>query len=357
MYNLNDKIKKLTPYDPVAGTYKVRLDANESFINPGKSFEDKIKKAIETINFNRYPDPTCEKLRNAFGKAYSIKPELVVAGNGSDEIITILLGAFLQIGDKVATVAPDFSMYGFYCETYEKEHITLAKKDDLTIDVDSLICEINKIKPAAFIFSNPCSPTSIVLPKEDVVKLVKEAETLVVLDEAYMEFSNQSLINDVESYDNLIVLKTCSKAWGLAALRLGFAISNKKIINALNAVRSPYNVNSITQAIGTIILSDLEYIEDAKKQILMQSNELYEILSPLKNQYIIVDDEKSVEILEIEKPDTNFVFLKFKNNEEAKLLYNALLKKSIIVRILGNYIRITAGSKAENQQLKDALKV
>ena len=115
-YELNDKVKNLVPYDAVAGDYKIRLDANESFIDPGEDFGDEFLSAIAKIKFNRYPDPMAAELCKKFAGCYGIDPACVVAGNGSDELITVIMGAFLRPGDKVMTFSPDFSMYQFYGE-------------------------------------------------------------------------------------------------------------------------------------------------------------------------------------------------------------------------------------------------
>lgn len=355
MYKLNGKVKNMVPYDAVTGDYEVRLDANESFINPGERFKGEIAEVIGKISFNRYPDPTNKKLREAFSKIYHTKAELVVAGNGSDELITIILGGFLQNGDKIVTLTPDFSMYGFYGETYEKESIRIKKGEDLSISVDSLIEDLEKIKPQALIFSNPCSPTSICLSKEEVARLVKSTDALVILDEAYMEFSYQSLMGEVENYDNLIILKTCSKAWGMAALRLGFAISNRAIVDAINCVRSPYNVNSMTQAVGEVILSHPEYLEEAKMKMLESRDQLYVTLKPLEEAGIILSTGEKVLVKRVVKPETNFILVEFYDAVSAKSVYNKLLGNSIIVRVLSNFLRITAGTKEENQKITRAL--
>ncbi len=347
MYQLNDKVKNLTPYDPVAGTYNIRLDANESFINPGQLYEKEIWEAIKNIPFNRYPDPNCVELRQAFGKAYGIDPQLVVAGNGSDELITVILGAFLQRGDRIATLNPDFSMYGFYGETYERGNLKIYKNEDLSINVDKTIEALISLNPQALIFSNPCSPTSLVLKRSEIEQIVKATDTLIILDEAYMEFSDESLLKDVDNYDNLIILKTCSKAWGLAAIRLGFAVSNKIIVDALNCVRSPYNVNGITQAVGKVILSHSDYIQEAREQILTRREELYMGLVAL--QGVFTSKTKVV------KTETNFVLLELPSESVAKTVYSRLLDRSIIVRALGQYLRITAGNSEENAAFFAAL--
>ena len=221
-YELNDKVKNLTPYDAVTGNYKIRLDANESFINPGESLKEEFFSALAAVKFNRYPDPMAAGLCEGFARYYGINPETVVAGNGSDELISIIMGSFLRHGDKVMTCSPDFSMYQFYGKLYEKNNLVIDKKEDMILTAADVLEAAGKGKPAAIILSNPCSPTSLVMSREDILKIVENTDALVILDEAYMDFSDQSIMEVIEKHDNLIILKTCSKALGLAAIRLGF---------------------------------------------------------------------------------------------------------------------------------------
>ena len=342
-YELNEKVKNLTPYDPVAGEYEIRLDANESFLDPGKQFRDEIMAAVASVAFNRYPDPAATEVRKKFAWYYGIDPENVVAGNGSDELITVILGAFLRPGDRLLTFSPDFSMYRFYGEVYEKTNIVVEKQEDLILTAGDVLGAVKKSKPHAVLLSNPCSPTSLVMSREDVLYIVENSDALIILDEAYMDFSNQSVIKIAEKYDNLILLKTCSKALGLAAIRLGFAVSCPKIIRALNSVRSPYNVNALSQAVGTVLFSKPEYIKKSISEIKKSRTYLYEHLLELDN---------TPGVRSILKPETNFVFLELDN---AEFVYQELKKYSIIVRKLGNYLRITAGTQKENDRVVQAL--
>ena len=342
-YQLNDKVKKLIQYDAVAGDFKIRLDANESFIDPGTLMKEQIQEAVAKIQLNRYPDYMATELCAKFGAFYGVDPSRVVAGNGSDELITVILGAFLRPGDKLLTFAPDFSMYQFYGEIYEKKGIAVSKNEDLSLTAEKAIQAIKDEQPDIVVFSNPCSPTSLVMKREEILEIVSSTSSLVVIDEAYMEFSDQSIMGISEQYDNLIVLKTCSKALGCAAIRLGFAVSSKEIIRALNCVRSPYNVNAVTQAIGCVIFSHPDYIKMAASQIKDARDYLYQNLRPLK-------ERKGIR--RIIKPETNFVFLEM---EDAERAYQNLMKESIIVRRLGDFLRITAGTKEENDSLIAAL--
>lgn len=341
-YELNDKVKNLVPYDAVAGDYKIRLDANESFIDPGEIFGEQFLAAISDVKLNRYPDPMSTELCRKFAQFYGVDPASVVAGNGSDELITVIMGAFLRPGDKVLSFMPDFSMYQFYGEIYEKTNVIAEKQDDLILTAGDVLDAVYQSRPAAILLSNPCSPTSLVMGREDVLHIIENTDALVIIDEAYMDFSDQSIMKVAEKYDNLIILKTCSKAWGMAAIRLGFAVSSKKIIRALHCVRSPYNVNALTQAAGCVIFSNPDYIKNAVEEIKKSRDYLYQSLMQF---------EEKEGVIRVVKPDTNFVFVEL---SDSGFFFEELRKRSIIVRRLGNYLRITAGTKKENDVLIQA---
>ncbi|MGI6747295.1 MAG: histidinol-phosphate transaminase [Anaerovoracaceae bacterium] len=342
-YELSDKIKNLKPYNAVTGDYKIRMDANESFINPGETLQEEFLSAVASIKFNRYPNPMATELCEGFARYYGIDPEMVVAGNGSDELISIIMGAFLRPGDKVMSYSPDFSMYQFYGNLYDKTNLVIDKKMDMILTAADVLDAVMEYKPAAVILSNPCSPTSLVMSREDILKIVENSNNLVIIDEAYMDFSDQSIIKVAEKYDNLILLKTCSKALGLAAIRLGFAVASKPIARALHAVRSPYNVNAITQEIGRVIFSHPDYIKKSIEKIKEARDQLYSGLLQL---------EPNKSIRRIIKPDTNFVFIELSN---AEYVYKELKKYSIIVRQFGDFLRITTGTKEENEALIQAI--
>ena len=155
---LPEKLTKLKAYDPITGSYAVRLDANESYFDLPDVLKAKLADRLEQIDLNRYPDPLATEVVEAFAAYYGISPDCVTAGNGSDEIITLLLNCFLEKGAKVVTVDPDFSMYAFYARLAELEVVTVPKQDNLQIDMDALIAACQKAD--AVVFSNPCSISS-----------------------------------------------------------------------------------------------------------------------------------------------------------------------------------------------------
>ncbi len=345
MYNLNEKICNLQPYTHSSGGYKVRLDANESaFELPCNMLED-ITSIVKNIDFNRYPDPTANKLCKAFAKFYDIDYTLVTAGNGSDELISVILSAFLMKNDKLVVCEKDFSMYNFYANIFEIECITFDKKIDLNIDIDNLIKCVNENNAKAVIFSNPCNPTSKTMSKDDIVKLINNVNALVILDEAYMDFWNETLLAEIQKYDNLIILRTASKAVGLASLRLGFAVACEKISNAIKSVKSPYNVNTISQEIGTYIYQNKKYLLDLKNYIVNLRQTLYNSIKEIESKY-----PNKIEVIE---GTSNFIFIK---TPYSKCIYDYLLDNDISIRYMGDYIRITAGKSEENEILINHLK-
>lgn len=342
-YTLNDKIRELTPYEPISGTFRIRLDANESYLSLPKPVLDEIQDRLAQLDFNRYPDPAATELCKAFADYYGIDAKFVTAGNGSDELISILANTFLMKGDAMLTVAPDFSMYQFYASISEVNCVVMEKGPELTIDVDCLIEKAKEINAKMLIFSNPCNPASLGLKQDQVRKLIRSVDGLVVLDEAYMDFWDQSLLSEVEQYDNLMILRTCSKAMGCAAIRLGFAVANERLSNALRAVKSPYNVNSFTQMAGTVLFQHKECLEQARKQIICQRESLYEALIAVLEEF--------PGKYQVWKPNTNFVFVKPESPENARKIFQFLLDNQVAIRYMGKYLRITAGSSEEIDEL------
>lgn len=311
-----------------------------------KDIKEKLILSVTSLNYNRYPDPFAFRVCDAFGRFAGIKSEYITAGNGSDELISLIFGSFLEKGDSVLILEPDFSMYEFYCSISECKPLLLKKNLSLTFAPDEIIKKANENNVRMIIFSNPCNPTGQGLKSEEVLKIVNGVSCLVVIDEAYMDFWDQSVINSAPEAKNLIVLKTASKAAGLASLRLGFAISNSIITTYLKAAKSPYNVNSFTQAAGEIVFNEKEYLKNTVKLILDSKNSLYKSVKDLESEY------KDIKVFETH---TNFVLVE---SIKAEHIHFELKKSGISVRLLGGkYLRITAGSSEENLKLINALKL
>lgn len=344
MYQIPEKLKNLEIYQPVTESYRVRLDANESFLDLPDSIRKEVAEAVAAIEFNRYPDPTAKELCEKFGAFYQVKPEFLTAGNGSDELISIITQNFLDKGDTVLTVMPDFSMYGFYAKCVGAKVAAIQKEEDMAVSAEDMIRQAKETGAKMIIFSNPCNPTSLLADRNDILTVIEQVDALVVVDEAYMEFAEGSVLDEIEKYDNLIVLKTFSKAFGMAAVRLGFAAANKTLTSILKAVKSPYNVNSMTQAAGCVILNHPEYLRDCIEKIRCSRTDLYKKIMKLA--------ATKTEIRKVYATCANFVYMK---TERAGEIFDGLRKKGISIRYMSGYLRAAAGSEQENEELMQAL--
>lgn len=347
------KLGGLVPYKVDTNKYKARLDANESFIQMPQEIRNKFTEEIRALDFNRYPDPDATSLCEAFAEFYGIDAENVAAGNGSDEIISIIMNGFLDKGSCVMTFSPDFSMYNFYAELAELKSVSCPKtKGDLQIDYTSADAMLKQNDVKLCIFSNPCNPTGRIEKKADIADLAaKNPDTIFIVDEAYMDFAgelakSESFLADCSEYSNIIVLKTLSKALGSAALRLGFIVGDKAVVDMFKAVKSPYNVNSVSQAFGEAVLREKEMLRKCICDITNNRAKLFEVIS----EQNLTGADKPYEMY------TNFVFFESPRAEE---IYSKLKERGILVRyfrIGEGALRITAGSDNENIMLLEEMR-
>ena len=331
---VRENVKKLTPYscarDDFKGKTGIFLDANE---NPYG-------------NLNRYPDPYQKELKSAISKTKEIAEEKIFLGNGSDEIIDLCFRVFCNPGiDKVLTFTPTYGMYEVSASINDIEVVKIPLNSSFQIDLrkaESLFSD-NNLK-LIFVCS-PNNPTANSMNYQDVESIITKFNGIVVIDEAYIDFSEKpSFIRLVDKYSNLILMQTFSKAFGLAGVRVGMAFSNPVIVQYFNKLKPPYNISTINQKAA---LGKLGQIKQYKSQVLRIKKER-ERLSVILSKMSIVE--------KVYPSDANFLLVKVKN---ANYIYNALVNKSIIIRnrssLIDNCLRITIGKKSENDLLVSAL--
>ena len=340
-----EAVNSLEEYIPFS--YKpnmIRLDANESSLVLPEKMIKGISEAVSKVDFNRYPDPYCKELRIAYGKYYGIDPENVVVGNGSDELISIIFSSLVPADSKVLTVAPDFSMYSFYSTLYGRENKVFNKDINYNLDIDGFISEINDGGYDFVMFSNPCNPTGQAIEREDILRIVKSVKATVCVDEAYMDFWDQSLLTEVDQYDNLIVLRTVSKI-GYAAYRLGFAAANAELTALIRAVKSPYNINSLSQAAGETVFADPDDLRARICAIRESRDWLYTAVSALYKRFPCA--------FRVPESRANFVTLLM---PDPKPLFDHLTANKIYVSLnAGKYLRITCCSPEDNAKIVEVL--
>lgn len=338
---LRPHLLNLTPYssarDEFKGAAEVYLDANENAF--GSTSKDK---------FRRYPDPYQVELKNRIGEIKDVNPENIFLGNGSDEPIDLLVRAFCNPGkDTVIITPPTYGMYEVSASINDVGIIKVPLKNDFSLNIEGLSEAIEPGVKIIFLCS-PNNPTGNSIDHEDIFEILDKFQGLVILDEAYIDFSAQpSLIGELKNYPHLIILQTFSKAWGLAALRLGMAFANQEIIEVLNMIKPPYNINGATQDLALKALSNYDQMKGMVKDILHQKNELESMLSDIPS------------VQKIYPSDANFVLVKIENAHD---IYLKLISTKVIVRdrssveLCKDCLRITVGTEKENKQLTEQLK-
>ncbi|MBR2459673.1 MAG: histidinol-phosphate transaminase [Clostridia bacterium] len=337
-----ERVRLMSEYVPDTSCPRVKLDANESPYPMPQGAAEAISKAIsdEICGLNRYPDPDMKELYASYADYIGVAPDRIVAGDGSDELINLIINTFLCSGGKIALCLPDFSMYRFYSELAGVETVVYSKKDGMDIDFDELSEAVKRENVKLVMFSNPCNPTGVLEAKEKILEFAGRVNALVVVDEAYMEFARgdgQSVIGDIERFENLIVLKTVSKI-GLAGLRCGFAISNKQLITALKKTKSPYNMNTVTQSAVAAAMRNFGGFARNIESIRTETDFLYAQLcagAETDGGYFV------------RPSDANFVWVRFSDKQRAAAVWRSLREKGISVRIMGGNLRVTAGTHQE----------
>jgi histidinol-phosphate aminotransferase len=332
---VRQNVQKLTPYscarDEFSGKTGIFMDANE---NPYG-------------NMNRYPDPYQRELKAAISKLKGIPEEKIFLGNGSDEIIDLCFRIFCNPGtDKALTFTPTYGMYEVSASINDVSLIKIPLNADFQIDMAEVIPLLTDESVKLIFICSPNNPTANSVNYDDIEYIISNFQGMVIVDEAYIDFSEKpSFLELINRYPNLIVMQTFSKAYGLAAARIGMCFSGPEVINFFNKMKPPYNISTINQKAA---LSRLQNQKRFNNQIIRIKKERERLATCLRKMNIA---EK------IYPSDANFLLVKVR---DASSIYNQLVNRHIIVRnrtsIIENCLRITVGKKTENNKLIEALK-
>ena len=337
---IRENIKSLKPYSSAREEFKnsasnlVYLDANENPFDTG---------------LNRYPDPQQNLVKAALAKIKNVSREQLLLGNGSDEVLDLIFRVFCEPKvDTVIALPPTYGMYEVLANTNDVKILNISLLDNYQPNVDEILKAQNSQTKLLFLCS-PNNPTANSFNADKIETLIKKFTGIVVIDEAYIDFSSQeSWIGRLNEFPNLIVIQTLSKAYGLAGIRLGACYSSTKIISVLNKIKPPYNINQLTQQTA------LKALQNSIKT----NNEIAIIIS--ERNKLIIDLEEISFIVKVYPSDANFLLVKVDN---AIVRYNQLVEYGIIVRnrtnqpICENCLRFTVGTKEENKKLMKTLKL
>ena len=337
---VRENVKGLQPYSSARDEFKdarrddlIFLDANE---NP---FENGI---------NRYPDPQQHLLKSKLAEIKQVEVAQILLGNGSDEVLDLLFRAFCEPHiDNIITLPPTYGMYSVLAGINAIANTTVLLNEDLEPSVDQILEAVDKHTKLLFLCS-PNNPTGNSFTKTAILRILQNFQGLVVIDEAYIDFSeNESWVKHLTDYPNLVVTQTLSKAYGMAGIRLGICMASREIITILNKIKPPYNVNELSQLRAMQQISNKE----------IMANEVAQIISERRR---LLSELESLEFVQqIYKTDANFVLVKV---DDANVRYQQLIDKGIVVRNRStqprceNTLRFTIGTPAENNKLISTLK-
>jgi histidinol-phosphate aminotransferase len=340
-------LRDFRPYHAPKKDYNVKVDANE---NPYSHSPNVLKKAQEWLqnkdNLTRYPDTDSNDLREKLAHLHNIKKENVICGVGSDQIIDYITKLFIEPGDKILVPNPSFSMYGQYNDLNHGVTIGYELDDDFEYNIEEMIRLCQLEKPKLLFICSPNNPTGNKISCEEMTAILNQVDCPVVIDEAYVEFYEGTMIEQINQYRQLIVLRTFSKAYGAAGLRVGYAIACAEMIEAINICKAPYNLNSFSQAFASFVLEEVDYYTNYVNQLKESKKTLYTGL-------------KDIACIERVYPSVaNYILIKVKDLavadylEENKILVRAYGKEGR----LGNCMRISVGTQEENDFILELLK-
>jgi histidinol-phosphate aminotransferase len=334
---IRKNIQDLTPYSSARDEFEdvqngVFLDANE---NPFQS-------AV-----NRYPDPYQQELKELVAKYKGVLANQLLVGNGSDEVLDLIVRATCEPGkDEIVSISPTYGMYKVIANINDVTIKEVPLTPSFELDKDEVLKVAKNAK--LIMLCSPNNPTGNLLNRNDILAIAEQFEGIVMVDEAYIDFSNgKTLLQSLNEYPNLFVCQTLSKAYGLAGVRIGFGFGSAELIDVLNKIKPPYNVNELSQKFAIARLKDMKSVSSEVMQILLERSRVLEELRHIST------------VQKIYRTDANFILFKVENADE---LYNFFIKNEVIIRNRTNLpgckncLRVTVGKSEENDRFLDVLK-
>lgn len=345
----SEKAKSLEPYVPgeqPKDKKYIKLNTNE---NPYPPSPRVLKAIINSTNesLRLYPDPECSELCQAIAKYYNLNEKQVFPGNGSDEILAFAFMAFFDPGNPIIFPDITYSFYPVYCNLYNIEYILVPLDDEFNVKIEGFHCGNRN---GGIVFPNPNAPTGKALSLKDIMSILDyNKENVVIIDEAYIDFGGETAVGLIDKYSNLLVVQTFSKSRSLAGLRLGFAMGNENLIEALNRIKNSFNsytIDRIAIKAGIEAIKDEMYFQSSRQKIIATRERVTSVLRTLGFKVI---DSKA-----------NFIFISHESSK-ASDLFTALKNKGVLVRFfnkpgIDNYLRVSIGTDEEMDRFLEILK-
>ncbi|AQS10903.1 histidinol-phosphate aminotransferase [Clostridium saccharobutylicum] len=334
-------------YINIYDEYKINLDSNEIYMAMDENILMKMRSCLTNIQLHRYPANDMKIIKELYANYAKTDAKNIIVGNGSDEVLELVISKIIKSGKKALSLGPDFTMYDFFVSRFggQLKNYDIGKR--IEFNVDEFIKLGKKENVDLIIFSNPNNPTGIGITIKDILKILNEFKNKTILvDEAYYEFYGETMIPYINKYKNLIVTRTLSKAWGLAALRIGFLITNEDNVEELLNYKVPYTISTYSKNLASIALKYPERVVNNAKQIVDQREKLYEALKQV--------EKNAAMNIEFYPSKANFIYGRT-NHKEA--LINGLKDNGISIRNFNDdTFRITVGSPLENRKVVEGIK-
>lgn len=346
---IRPEIRSFTPYNANQQPCRIKLDANESPFNmPYKARKELAEFIVNNPGLNLYPDTDATLLRQVIGAHWGADSEEIIVGTGSDQLIQLIASVFVGPGDKVLYPVPSFGMYRDSCIIAGGTPVKYILDPDTDYDYskENIIEAYEKEKPKLIYICTPNNPTGNVMEKDEILEVARHCvNSVIVVDEAYAEFSGSTVIPCVKEFQNLLVLRTFSKAYGLAGIRCGYSVSGPKLAKAVNLARPPYNISSLSQLAGRLVLDNKAEIEENIGTLKKERRWLEAALSGING-------------IKVFHSSANFILIKVKNSRQ---VYAELCERGILVRAFGtspyleDCLRVSIGTHEQNSGLLDEL--
>ncbi len=349
--NLNhlftDKVQSMQAYPVASGGGMIKLDAMESPYTLPEEMRQALGTVLSMININRYPNPNSSSLIALLRKQFNLPQGFdVMLGNGSDELIQLVLLATMRPNSTVLSPAPSFVLYEQYAEVCGMRYVGVDLNADFSLDEAAFLAALQREQPAVTFLAYPNNPTGMLLNKDFVKTVCEQAAGLVVIDEAYTAYADDNALDLLTQYDNVIVIRTLSKI-GLAGIRLGYMVGRPELLEQINKVRMPYNINLLTKGAARFMLEQMPYLNEQVEKILKEKVALYDWLAARSDVTVY---PSQTNFLLLRCADSTEVFTKLR--DEHRILVKNLHG---VHPVLDNVLRITVGKAEENAKLREAL--
>lgn len=348
MNYIRKEVRSIDGYHVSVHDHSVKLNQNESPYDIPEKLKQQALARIAQIPWNRYPSPYADALREKIAAHTGWTSEGVIVTAGSNLLIQAIVISSAVKG-KVLTVTPSFSLYAIEGEILGNRVIEVPlDPEDFSLPTKKFLVALKKHKPNLVIFSNPNAPTGNVFPQADLLQVLEAAKkqgTLVVIDEAYVHFSQESMFHYLWRFPNLVLIRTLSKAFSLGGVRLGYLLADPKIVSEFLKVVLPFTVSSYAQAVGEIVLENDAYVSELVKEIVAEREIVYQILKQIKG-------------IRVFPSKANFLLFQSKKSKQIfqRLLLEGVLIRDVSSKKLPNTLRVSIGSHEENKEFLEVMK-